>query len=225
VTNPTLALLLSPVYDGALAPEHRADLEKSGLTNATIWMQKIRSVPPNCIPRLLGFDPARVVSAYLIPFADPRGGWMDHVRIKVFPSRKTAEGTIKYLQPKHSGVRLYFPLTTLRATLHSADPLYVVEGEKKALAVAQTGLPAVGMCGIEGWHRGGSSALHPDLDDVGLAGRIVNLIPDADYRTNRAVERAVRGLAQACAARGAASVRIVLVPADCKGIDDYLVSR
>jgi hypothetical protein len=67
--------------------------------------------------------------------------------------------------------------------------------------------------------------LHPDLDDVGLAGRIVNLIPDADYRTNRAVERAVRGLARACAARGAASVRIVLVPADCKGIDDYLVSR
>ena len=65
--------------------------------------------------------------------------------------------------------------------------------------------------------------LHPDLDDVGLAGRIVYVIPDSDHRTNSAVARAVQALAQACAARGAVSVRIVLVPADCKGIDDYLV--
>ena len=30
--NATLSLLLSPLYDGALAPAHRADLAKSGLT-------------------------------------------------------------------------------------------------------------------------------------------------------------------------------------------------
>jgi hypothetical protein len=221
--RPELELVLSDHY-GVLAPDHRADLDRSGLTEATTTAQRIRSVPPAMMARLLGFDPAAVVSAYLIPFADPRGGWMDHVRMKVFPSYRDAHGqTVKYLQPRRSGVRIYFPVATVDAVLHAADPLYLVEGEKKALAVAQTGLPAVGLCGIEGWHVGGSSALHPDLDDVGMTGRILNVIPDADYRTNPAVERAVRGLAHACTARGAASVRIILVPAGSKGIDDYLV--
>jgi hypothetical protein len=223
--NPTLGLLLSALYDGALAPAHRADLDKSGLTAETIQRQKIRSVSPDLIDRLLGFPTPHVISAYLIPFPDPRGGWMDHIRLKVFPSYPDAKSqTVKYLQPKRSGVRIYFPLATLGAVLHAADPLYLVEGEKKALAVAQDRVPTIGLCGIEGWHVAGSTALHPDLDDVGLDGRVVNLIPDADYRTNSAVARAVRGLAAACAARGAARVRIGHVPAPFKGVDDYLAS-
>jgi hypothetical protein len=113
----------------------------------------------------LGFEAPKIQHAYLIPFPDPRGGWMDHVRMKIFPTSE-GEHTTKYLQPKRSGVRLYFPVATLNAALRSADPLYLVEGEKKALAVAQTGLPAIGLCGIEGWHTRGSSALHPDFDDV-----------------------------------------------------------
>jgi Domain of unknown function (DUF3854) len=221
--TPTLALLLSTLFPGDLAPEHRADLERSGLTDETIRRQGIRSVPPALIDRLLGFPTPRVTSAYLLPFPDPRGGWFDHIRMKVFPSFATKQGTVKYLQPKRSGVRLYFPLATLDAVLHSDAPLCIVEGGKKSLAVAQEGLPTVGLSGIEGWHLGGVRMLHPDLDDVGLAGRIVYLIPDADHRTNPNVARAVHGLAEACAARGAASVRIVLVPADCNGIDDYLV--
>jgi hypothetical protein len=219
-------MLLSNVYEGALAPEHRADLERSGLTATTITVQKICSVPPAMIDGLLGFPTPKVTSAYLLPFPDPRGGWLNHARVKVFPSHRDAFGhTVKYLQPRRSGMRIFFPLATLGAVLQAAEPLCIVEGEKKALAVAQTRVPAVGICGIDGWHLGGSATLHPDLDDVGLAGRVVNLIPDADYRTNPAVARAVRGLAAACQARGALTVRVVLVPADCKGIDDYLVRQ
>jgi hypothetical protein len=221
--NATLALLLSDLY-GSLAPAHLADLRKSGLSDATIRQQKIRSVPLDLLEPLLGFDPARVRSAYLIPFAAPGGGWMNHVRMKVAPTFRDARGaTVKYLQPKRSGVRVFFPVATLPAVRHAAAPLYVVEVEKKALAVAQTGLPTIGICGIQGWHRAGETTLHPDLDDVGLDRRIVYLIPDADYHTNPAVGRAVKDLAAACAALGAASVRIVQVPADCHGIDDYLV--
>ncbi len=224
--NATLARLLSPVHDGDLAPAHRADLERSGILDGTIRAQAIRSVPPAMIDPLLGFPAPQVTSAYLLPFPDPRGGWMDHVRLKIFPSHTARQGgRVKYLQPRGSGVRCYFPLGTLAAVRHADAPLYLVEGEKKALAVAQTGLPTIGICGIEGWHLGGVRALHPDLDDVGLAGRVISVIPDSDYRTNPAVARAVHGLADACAARGAASVRIILVPADCKGIDDYLVRR
>jgi hypothetical protein len=234
-----LDFLLSCLYDDFLDSEHLADLEKSSLTGETISLQKIRSVPPHMIHPLLGFSPERcqreeghdgapcdcpkVMSAYLIPFPDPRGGWMDHVRIKVFPTLTTDQGTIKYLQPRRSGVRGFFPLATLDAVLRSADPLYIVEGEKKALSVAQLGLPAIGICGIEGWHVAHSRELHPDFDDVGLCGRVVNVIPDGDVRTNPNVYRAVQRLGAALAARGAEG-KLVLVPAGYNGIDDYLAA-
>ena len=223
--NPHLNLLLSCIYDSDRVdhPGHLADLRKSGLTDATIRAQKITDVPPGMIDQLLGFPTPKVVSAYLIPFADPRGSWMDHVRMKVFPPIATEKGTIKYLQPRHSGVRIYFPLATLTAVLHSSEPLYLVEGEKKALSVAQLGLPTVGICGVEGWHLAGARDLHPDLDDVGLVDRLVNVVPDADVQTNPAVHRAVLLLGQALRARGA-TARLVLVPREYKGIDDYLAA-
>jgi hypothetical protein len=134
-----LEFLMSPVYSGALHPLHRADLRKSMLSDDTIQQQGIRSIPPNMIAQLLRFDMPGVTSAMLFPFADPAGGWMDHIRMKIFPSltRETGRGgkkkaeTIKYLQPKASGVRLYFPLATMRAACESMETLWVCEGEKK----------------------------------------------------------------------------------------------
>lgn len=131
---------------------------------------------------------------------------------------------MKYLQPRRSGVRIFFPLATLDAVLRTAAPLYIVEGEKKALAVAQLGLPAIGISGIEGWHLGGSRDLHPDFDDVGLEGRRIHLVPDADMRTNGEVARAVQRLVNALAARGVAKTQLVLIPSPFKGIDDFLVA-
>ena len=108
--------------------------------------------------------------------------------------------------------------------MRAADPLYIVEGEKKALSVAQLGLPAIGICGVEGWHLAGAREVHPDLDDVGLRGRVVNVIPDADVRTNPAVHGAVRRLGEALSVRGA-TANLVRVPSGFKGIDDWLAAR
>jgi hypothetical protein len=222
--NRHLDFLRSVLYDNStLHPEHLADLRKSGLTDETIRLQKIRTIPPHMIDQLLGFEAPKVQHAYLIPFPNPRGGWMDHVRMKIFPALTTDAGTTKYLQPRRSGVRIYFPLATLDAALHSTDPLYIIEGEKKALAVAQLGFPAIGICGVEGWHAGGSNAPHPDLDDVGVRGRTIKVIPDADYRTNAAVHSAVQGLGRALGERGAIA-HLVHVPEGYKGIDDWLVA-
>ena len=200
--NPHLQLLLGRVYDGALAPEHRADLEKSGLTMATIRASYIRSVPPAMIEPLLG-RPHRLQdlrSAYLIPFRSPRGGFMDHVRLRLCPP--FASGC-KYLQPTGSAPRLYFPGWTMEDACTGTDPVWLIEGEKKALAVAQLGEPAIGFCGIEGWHAGGTCELLPDFADVRLDGRPVKLWPDADWRTNPHVHRGVRRFANALLARGA----------------------
>ena len=130
--NDHLALLVSPVYDGALAPAHREDLEKSGLTAETIAAQYIRSVPPAMIPRLLGFDIPAIRSALLFPFRAPAGGFMDHVRMKVFPTLADPDGhSIKYLQPKHSAPRLYFVALCLREVLEGEAPLWIIIAWRK----------------------------------------------------------------------------------------------
>jgi hypothetical protein len=210
--NPFLRYLLSDASPGGLAPSHRQDLEASGLTEETIRRHRIRSVPPGMIPRLTGFDMPGASSAMLIPFPDPSGEFMNHVRIKVFPPLTDRAGhSIKYLQPRRSGVRLFFPLLQMFEALRGSGPMWLVEGEKKALAVAQLGIPAVGFCGIEGWHASGSSALLPDFRFLRLTGRVIDLVPDGDWQSNAAVARGAFRLAQALETRGT-RVRLVVLP-------------
>jgi hypothetical protein len=208
--NPHLEFLLSTIYDDAMHPVHLADLKKYPITDKTIKAQKIRSVPPNQITSLLGFNPSGVTSALLFPFADPVGGFMDHVRVKVFPVIEKVSGrekkveTIKYLQPRASGVRVFFPVSTMRAACESMDPLYIYEGEKKAILMAQRfGHPTIGICGVEGWHTSGSTSLIHDFDHVHLHGRRVRVIPDGDIATNNLVEEAIWKFGVALEKRGA----------------------
>ncbi len=206
-----LDFLLSKWYDGALAPEHAADLAKSGLTAETIAAHYVRSVPPSMIHALLGFDSPRILSALLFPFRSPAGGFMDHVRVKVFPPLIDHKGhKIKYLQRKGAPPRLYFSLSALRE-LQASSPLWIVEGEKKCLAVCHVGLPAVGISGVEGWHAAHSRDLLPDFDALALTGRTIEFVPDADVQTNPDVERGAVRLAAALKARGA-RVRLVVLP-------------
>jgi hypothetical protein len=75
------------------------------------------------------------------------------------------------------------------------------------------------------WRSGHDFSLtSDDLIHLGLPGRVVDIVPDADWQSNATVNRAVHCLADALRARGARP-RVVMVPSDCKGIDDYLVSR
>jgi hypothetical protein len=215
--QPHLALLLSPIYSGALAPAHRADLAKSGLTDATITAQRIMSIPPNMIGRLLGFDIEAIQSAMLLPYPDPAGGFMDYVRMKIFPPLAKDSGTVKYLQPKGSLPHLYFVRSVLDRVQHGDGPLWLVEGEKKAAAVAQLGLPAVGFAGVQGWHLRHQRALLDDFTACHLRGRLVEIVPDGDFTTNADVRRAVEGLAHALAVVGAKPRVVVLPPAVAQG--------
>ena len=210
--NPHLTLLLSRLYDGDLASEHLTDLRKSGLRDETIAAHFIRSVPLSMIPRLLGFDMPGTRSAMLFPYRAASGGFAPLARVKLFPPLLSADGQqIKYLQPKQSAPRLYFCVPALSEVVSGPAPLWLVEGEKKALAVAQRGLPAVGFAGIEAWHIGGSRELLADFDAIPLADRVVELVPDGDWQTNPNVERGVIRLAQALRARGARP-RLVVLP-------------
>jgi hypothetical protein len=208
--NPYHAHLLSCVYDGLLNDEHREDLRRS-MNDTMIAAQRFRSVPPDMINRVLGYAAPKVRSAYLLPFPDPRGGWMDHVRLKIFPSFHDARGrSVKYLGPREASPRLFFAIPTLAVALEAEATLWLLEGAKKACSAAQLGLPAVGFEGIEGWHVRGSQQLLADFDLIPLAGRRVKLVPDGDVQTNPAVERGAVRLAEALERRGA-RVQIVLL--------------
>jgi uncharacterized protein DUF3854 len=199
--------------DWPLAPEHREDLTKSGLSDATIRRHRMFSVWRRKLKALLRFALPGFDSGMVIPFPDPAGGFLDHIRVKVFPTTlRDREGhAVKYLQPKGSPARLFVPLATMAEALDGETPLWLVEGEKKSLAVAQLGLPAIGFCGIHAWHTAGSRELIPDFEHVTLANRIVELVPDGDVQTNQHVRRGAEGFALALARRGA-KPRLVVLP-------------
>jgi len=192
-----------------LADDHLADLRRSGLTDETIADHRIVTVPPSLIAPLLGYDPKPVRSAYLLASPGFPNGFY---RLKVFPSYKDYRGgTVKYLQPPRSGVRLFRPVSSHRHVNDSSTPLWIIEGEKKALAGAQLGLAAIGILGVEGWHLAGHMTLHPDFDAIPLRGRRVELAIDGDIHHNSNVRRAAARLAHALRMRGA-QPRLVMLP-------------
>lgn len=227
--NPHLDFLLSAVYDNSeLHPEHAGDFQKSGIWPATITLHKIRSIPPAMIDPLAGFPVRNARSALLFPFPDPRGGWMDHVKMKVFSNGNTADvrgdeveerrerwryngGQRKYLTRRAAPPRLFFCLQTLAVAVEGPDPLWIVEGMKKALAAAQLGLPAVGIESAWGWHEKGSRELLPDFGLIALQGRTVKLVPDSDAQTTPPIARAMHHLGEALERRGA-RVELVMLP-------------
>ena len=123
-------------------------------------------------------------------------------------------------------------LATLDAACVATERLWLVEGAKKALAVAQLGLAAVGFEGIEGWHRGRAvTTLLADFDLIPLAGRLIELVLDGDVETNSAVQGGAARLADALRARGARP-RLVRLPTATEtrrmkpskvGADDFIV--
>jgi uncharacterized protein DUF3854 len=240
--NPHLDFVLSSIFDTTtLHPEHQADLDKSGITDETRRLHKIRSVPPDMIGTLLGFEPRGVRHALLFPFPASAGGFLDYVKMKIWADdAESAEvrgdhveahhekwryngGARKYLVRRRAAPRLYLPIVTMQQALQSTEPLWLIEGMKKTLAVMQLGLPAVGIEGAWSWHVKGSRALLPDFSFIRLRDRLVEIVPDSDVATNPMIARSMRQLADALRAAGARP-RLVRLPPEVKGADDFIQS-
>jgi hypothetical protein len=199
-----------------LHPKHRQDLQKSGLSDETIIRAGIESIRPQDIARELGFNPSGILSAYRIPYP----GFNGFCRYRVFCDEAYQERTAKYLQKKGTGNHLYI---TDKAKIVLADldlPLYLVEGEKKALKATQEGLPCVGLAGLWSWMVKGGGLI-PDFDKISLANRVINVVPDNDwlspnrYGLKKNLRDAVYGLAQRLIEKGA-RVFIVELPGGAK---------
>ena len=137
---------------------------------------------------------------------------------------------IKYEQPVGEGLHAYYPVASLPKLLDGASPVYVTEGEKKAIALSQLDLAAVGIGGVWAWKQKDTEELIPDLTAIPWAGRDVFVIFDHDPKptTRHHVDVARRRLAAALRAAGAREVyRVELPPGPegaKQGVDDYLVA-
>ncbi len=105
------------------------------------------------------------------------------------------------------------------------------EGEKRAIAISQCGIPCIGLAGADDWHvkraaegkKAGDWELIPDLATIDWAGRIVLLFPDTDVRRNPSVNKAFAELARILTAHGAIVqiIRLPIGPRSCRRPPGY----
>jgi len=205
----------------SLAPLHLADLRNSGLTDATIREHQIESVRPCDIRRFIGFDISGLLSAYRLPFPPFKDGYQ---RLKLFYEEGTErypDGSKKpkYIQRKGTRNRLYIPVPVFPLLDNWTATLHITEGEKKALAATQAGIPCIAITGLWNWKQpgGGLDRLIPDFGRIVWRGRKVRIVPDNDWLDldssgkQKNLKQAVFRLCRCLELRGA-HTEIVLLP-------------
>jgi Domain of unknown function (DUF3854) len=143
-------------------------------------------------------QPGRII----FPKYDPMTGeLLDSGRIRPMdpkPDPKTSR-MMKFIQRRGTESRLYFPKfwDWKSAFLDTSIPLFLVESECSALALAERGYHAIGTGGKDNIFLSGSkrTALHPDLDGIRLRGRKVYLMFDADDKVNPQVRASIEAAA------------------------------
>ena len=208
-----------------LFPEHIADLKASGITQKTAQAEGLYSIGAKELQGTLGPIPEGT-SLLIFPYSE--NGLF---RAKLFPpwSKEKEKRPRKYLQPAGSKNELYVP-SAARAVLHDfTRRLVITEGEKKALAACQRGLPTISAPGVWNWlNRGcdGAKIAAPALDIVAWMQRSVDIVFDSDIWTNLQSQRALYALGADLMARGANVSAVILEPGSSgekTGLDDYLL--
>ncbi len=206
-------------------PTHLEDLRKSGLTDATIAHAGLYTATSEILRRLAGLRVPDGTSGLVFPYGS------DFSRVKFFPPIPGRDGKpIKYGQPARSGVRAYIPQDVVRLLDEADVPLFITEGEKKALKLTQEGFSAVGLGGIWNFrtHEMPANQLIADLELIAWKDRIVRIVPDSDAWVKDQALCAIYVLARLLEARGA-TVLIVKLPTldghDKTGSDDFLVAK
>jgi len=219
------------LHSGPLHADHQADLRKSGLTDGTIARLGITSVRPHDI-KIGG-----VSSAYRIPYWDLDGVLLDFERWRLFPPVVGGNGHArKYHQRQGTDPHAYFPslVDWRRIASDTNTPLIVTEGEKKAAAMCQAGLPCIGIAGVWNWRvksEGDARYTLPELDALLWNSRRVEIVPDSDaWRDADKMKSVLSGFyafAKDLQLRGAV-VQLVRLPelyGAKNGLDDWLVAE
>jgi hypothetical protein len=226
------------------------NLRESGLTDATIERAAIKDDSTDEETAAL-LDKLRV-TGYVIPYVDSKGGSSGHYRVRVLAG---AAKVPKYLAPPKAGNHVYLPPGLPQGWLSDTNvPIVITEGEKKALAGVQAGIPTIGVGGVDSWRtrtfripvtsvirdndalivkvgedgaRELESSVAPELLDIVWHDRRVIIVYDSDTITNPEVQRAAFELGLWIDTQGADIGQYYLGENDGhkQGLDDYLLQE
>lgn len=178
---------------------------------------------------------------YMIPYYT-----IDGKRHPTMHRIRFSEGPQKYTQPdaKALGVDAAPPYFHRHCDYSKVGMVKIIgEGEKKALAMFKflSNVQTIGIGGCWNWqapytdaellqldehpHKPIMRRLHPDIIAYCKNGKgPVYYVPDADFRTNEQVQRALGSMRLAFQAAGI-DLRIIVLPKGGKGVDDFLMAQ
>jgi hypothetical protein len=217
-----------------LSRDHLAELRNSGLSDDTIESSGVYSeYATGRIGSIIGWSPPiTYVPALVFPFTDSTGSPTGFARIKPAKPRRNAEGKpVKYEQPQGEFARAYFTHQAIEALPSPENRIYITEGEKKALSMAEHIGPTIGLCGVWNWQakrtEGQDRQLIPDLAAINWAGREVVVVFDCDEELKPNVELAQIELCRVLERHGAKTLIRSHDPLRQfgKGIDDVLAAE
>jgi putative DNA primase/helicase len=216
-----------------LLPNHKADLERSGLNERTIaaWAAYSIEADQKWAMSQLGFshlDPPALALPILPP--DRIKPDLNDVMLKPDVPRLDKRGhSAKYEARPRSRNRIHAPLAIREKLTDVSTRLVITEGQKKAEKAAQEGICAIALAGVWNWKDrvGESSFPIGDFEFLALAGRHVLLCFDSDAVSNPHVRRAEQDLAAFLIKRFDASVFVTRLPPGSDGgkvgLDDFLL--
>jgi len=218
-----------------LLPDHRADLERSGLNEKTITLWGVYSIEADqqWVLVQLGFGHLKP-PALALPVLPPDRTEPDLNDVILKPDRPRLDvrgHAAKYEVRPRSRNRIHAPLTIREKLSDTSIPVVITEGPKKAEKAAQEGICAIALAGVWNWRDrvGESSFPISDFEFFPLAGRRVLLCFDSDAVSNPQVYQAERDLATFLKKRFGARVRIKRLPPGPHGVkvglDDFLLTH
>jgi putative DNA primase/helicase len=225
----------SPPWQGSegnytldLDERHRRELvEGSGIDPETVAGRGYFTIRKEDEAAVLGFSEyqRRLTPALVIPMYSPDGEQVACQMKPDAPRRGKKGKPVKYETPGGSEVRLDVHPSQNGRLRDAETPLWIVEGVKKADALASRGEAAVALQGVWCWRRGGVPL--PEWENIPLHGREVFVCFDSDVSTNPKVAVALERLVGFLGSRGA-EARIVYLPdgedGSKAGADDFLVA-
>ncbi|MDQ3362400.1 MAG: phage/plasmid primase, P4 family [Actinomycetota bacterium] len=215
-------------YTADLDERHRRELvEGSGIDPEIVAGRGYFTVSRPEEAAVLGFSEyqRKLTPALAIPMWSPSD---EQVTCQIKPDRprKGKKGkVVKYETPGGSKVRLDVHPSQNGRLRDAETPLWVVEGVKKADALASRGEVAVALQGVWCWKRDGTPL--EEWEEIVLHGRVVFVAFDSDVTANPKVQAALEGLVGFLESRGA-TTKIVYLPdaedGSKAGVDDFLVA-
>ena len=201
------------------------DLKRSGLNGKDFTKMKLQ--PCNADQAATVLDNEYVSHGYIIPYFKVDGSLATFFRFKTLSND---EDQPKYLQLKNSNSNLYFPpnINWKKLLAKKGASIVITEGEKKAYAASEAGIPTIGLSGVWAFKsKRLQRILLDDFDLIGLADKKIILCFDNDAHKNNNVMQALQALASELI-REKAKVKIKYLPEDDYekiGLDDYLLEH